>query len=84
VDRPAHAQSIFGSIVGVTQDSSLLVVPETAVTARNLEENTTQAAVSDAKGIFRFVNLKPGRYEIVAARPSPLIWVLDGRGNGPL
>ena len=66
--QPAHAQSTFGSIVGVTQDSSLLVVPETAVTARNLEENTTQAAVSDAKGIFRFVNLKPGRYEIVASK----------------
>jgi hypothetical protein len=45
----ALAQSTFGSIVGVTQDSSQAVVPEAKVTARNLDDNTVRSAVSDGK-----------------------------------
>ncbi|HXK10069.1 MAG TPA: TonB-dependent receptor [Vicinamibacteria bacterium] len=66
--RTAGAQSTRGSIVGVTLDPSLLVAPATAVTARNLEENTTQATVSDGNGLFQLVNLKPGRYEVAATK----------------
>ena len=66
----AKAQSTFGSIVGVTQDSSLAVVPEATVTIRNLDENTPRSTISNSEGGFQFLNLKPGRYEVTATKPG--------------
>ena len=65
--RGAGAQSTFGSIVGTAQDQSALAVPGATITLRSVDENTTQALVSDAAGGFQFLNLKPGSYEIQAA-----------------
>src|SRR5258708_2002598 len=37
---PAVAQSIFGSMRGIVQDSSEAVLPDTQLTLHNLDENT--------------------------------------------
>jgi len=62
----AHAQSTFGSIVGVVHDASQAVVPDTSVEIRSLEENSTRSTTSDQNGSFEFVNLKPGHYAVSA------------------
>ena len=62
----AHAQSTFGSIVGVVKDPGGLVVPGAKITLSSLEEEFIHEAISDQDGAFRFLNVKAGRYEITA------------------
>ena len=62
----AHAQSTFGSIVGVVHDTSQAVVPGASVVIRSLEDNSSRSATSDQNGSFEFVNLKPGDYSLSA------------------
>jgi hypothetical protein len=64
----AKAQSTFGSIVGVAQDTDLATVAGATIIVRNLDENTTRSTTSDSGGDFQFLNLKPGRYEITATK----------------
>jgi hypothetical protein len=62
----AHAQSTFGSIVGVVHDATQAVVPGATVTIRRLEDNSIRSTTSDENGSFEFVNLKPGNYAFSA------------------
>ena len=62
----AHAQSTFGSIVGVVKDPSGLAIPGASLILNSLEDPATRDAVSDQDGAFQFVNVKPGHYEITA------------------
>src|SRR5262245_63155630 len=64
----AKAQSTFGSIVGVAQDTDLATVAGATITIKNLDENTTRSTTSDSEGGFQFLNLKPGSYEITATK----------------
>ena len=60
----AHAQSTFASIVGVVKDPRGLLVPGAQVTLTGLDDRSKREAVSDADGLFEFLNVKAGRYEI--------------------
>jgi hypothetical protein len=62
----AHAQSTFGSIVGVVHDTTQAVVPGASVKVRRLEDNSLRSTTSDENGSFEFVNLKPGNYALSA------------------
>ncbi len=62
----AHAQSTFGSIVGVVHDTTQAVVPGASVKIRRLEDNSVRSTTSDENGSFEFVNLKPGNYALSA------------------
>jgi carboxypeptidase family protein len=64
----ARAQSTFGSIVGVTQDTNSATVAGATITIRNLDENVSYSAASNSDGGFQFLNLKPGRYEVTATK----------------
>jgi hypothetical protein len=66
INVSAHAQSTFGSIVGVVHDTTQAVVPGASVKIQSLEDNSTRSATSDQNGSFEFVNLKPGRYAVAA------------------
>src|SRR5262245_18749534 len=68
ISPSVNAQSTFGSIVGVTQDANLAVVPEATITIKNLDENSTRSTLSNDEGSFQFLNLKPGRYEVSATK----------------
>ncbi len=74
-----HAQSTFGDIRGTTRDPAGLAVPQSAVTLKNLDENTTRSTLADGNGSYLFENLKPGHYEIAALKEgftkSPTITV---------
>jgi len=62
----AHAQSTFGSIVGVVHDATQAVVPGASINVRRLEDNSVRSTTSDQNGSFEFVNLKPGNYALSA------------------
>jgi Carboxypeptidase regulatory-like domain len=62
----AHAQSTFGSIVGVVHDTTQAIVPGASVKVRRLEDNSVRSTTSDENGSFEFVNLKPGNYALSA------------------
>jgi hypothetical protein len=64
---PLKAQSTFGEMVGIVKDPGQGVVPGALVTLTNVDEHTQHTAATDADGAFRFVNLKPGHYELVVA-----------------
>jgi carboxypeptidase family protein len=65
---PLRAQSTFGTIVGTVKDSSGAAVPAAAIDVQELDNNTTQTAVSNDEGLYELLDLKPGRYLITATK----------------
>ncbi|MEW6730479.1 MAG: TonB-dependent receptor [Acidobacteriota bacterium] len=60
----AQSGSTTGSIIGTVTDSQGLVLPETAITIRELKTNLTRTLVTDEKGAYRIIQLTPGRYQL--------------------
>jgi hypothetical protein len=61
---PVAAQSITGTIQGTVVDNQNLAVPAATVTVRNIDTNVSRVAVSDADGLYRFLNMPVGNYEL--------------------
>jgi len=66
VAQSVLAQSTFGSIVGVVEDPGKLVVSGARVTLSSVDDRSTKETVSDENGTFQFLNVKAGRYELLA------------------
>jgi hypothetical protein len=64
----AHAQSTFGDLRGTTRDRGGKPVPGAAVTVHSIDENTDQKLTSGNDGSFLMKNLKPGHYQLTAAK----------------
>ncbi len=63
------AQSLIsGDLAGTVTDPSSAVVAGATVTLKGMDTGTTQSAVTDITGEFRFSLLKPGRYLITVAQ----------------
>ncbi|MDQ1472650.1 MAG: hypothetical protein QOJ99_4130, partial [Bryobacterales bacterium] len=65
-----HAQSIFGAIVGTVKDASGAVIGKANIQVTNTDENTTRSVISDSKGDYEGLNLKPGHYSVTVAQPG--------------
>src|ERR1700733_13655319 len=63
-----YAQSTFADLRGTARDPAGLAIPQAVVTLHNLDDNTTRTALSDDSGGYLFENLKPGHYEVSAAK----------------
>ncbi len=62
---PAFAQEQTGSISGTVTDSSGAVLPGVTVEAKSLSTGAIAAtAVTDGAGVYRFIGLRPGKYEV--------------------
>jgi len=57
-----------GSISGTVTDQTGAVVPDTTVTAQNLDTTVQQTTKTNANGFFTLTNLPVGRYEIEIIR----------------
>lgn len=64
------AQAGTGGITGVVSDANGAVVPNASVTITNKATNQTQTATASGEGIYRFVTLQPGLYEVKASGGS--------------
>src|SRR5262245_41141186 len=65
----ASAQTVNGAIIGVVKDTSGAVVPDVALTLRNMATDLPVATtMSGAEGAFAFRNVTPSKYQIEALK----------------
>jgi Carboxypeptidase regulatory-like domain len=60
------AQSTFGSIRGVAQDTSGAAIPDTQITLHSIDQNTDRVVKTNATGDYEFENVLAGQYSIRA------------------
>jgi carboxypeptidase family protein len=65
-DSAARGQSTFGSIIGSAIDLTGAVVPGVRVTLINLATNEQRSTLTDAGGVYQFLNLPPASYRLQA------------------
>jgi outer membrane receptor protein involved in Fe transport len=61
---PAHAQVLYGSIVGNVTDVQGAAIPAATVTVTSRETNLTREVLSNEVGVFTVANLPPGTYDV--------------------
>ena len=66
----AFGQTTFGSITGTVTDPSGAVLPKVQVILTNVSTNTQSLAATNAEGIYVFVNVLPGNYQLSAQSPN--------------
>lgn len=64
------AQAGTGGITGVVSDATGAVVPNATVTATNKATNQAQTTTASSDGIYRFLTLQPGTYEVKTSAAS--------------
>src|SRR5580704_1297922 len=62
------AQAGRGAISGLVSDSSGAIISGAAITATEVGTGTKQTAVTTAAGIYSFVSLSPGAYDVSASQ----------------
>jgi hypothetical protein len=62
--HPAHAQVLYGSVVGTVTDQSQALIPGATVTLTSRDTGTSREATSDQGGRYSFVNVLPGNYDL--------------------
>src|SRR5262252_652798 len=63
----AHAQVLYGSVIGDVTDASGGAVPNAKVTLTGSLTGLSREAVTDGAGRYSFVNVLPGRYTLKVA-----------------
>lgn len=63
---PAFAQAGRGGISGVVSDTSGAIVPGASVSAKSNTTSATISTVTTAAGLYSFISLAPGSYDITA------------------
>ena len=74
----AMSQLPTATILGVLKDTSGAVVPDAAITARNVETGLTRTVVSAADGSYRLSALPVGAYEVRVEHPGFRVEVRSG------
>ena len=64
----AHAQALFGSVVGNVRDASDAAVAGAIVTLTNLETRQERQAATTDTGAYDFATVAPGTYEVKASK----------------
>jgi outer membrane receptor protein involved in Fe transport len=72
------AQQITGNIRGTVTDPSGAVIPDAAVTARQVETGLSRSAISDRNGNYVLLELPVGHYRLQAAAKGFQEYVQDG------
>ena len=60
----SFAQFPTATILGVVRDGTGAVIPDTSLTARNVETGQTRTTVSASDGSYRFAAMPVGNYEV--------------------
>jgi hypothetical protein len=60
------AQSTFGSVRGIAQDSAGASLPDSQITLHSIDENTDRTVKTDATGSYSFENVLAGKYSLHA------------------
>ena len=62
----AHAQVLYGSLVGTVEDQTGAIVPNAAITVMNNSTNQSYSDTSDSAGRYNIPNVLPGTYTLKA------------------
>ena len=62
--RPATAQSLYGTIVGIVTDASGAVVPDAKVEATQTETNEKRTAATNDTGVYTLATVPAGTYVV--------------------
>ena len=54
------------SVLGTVLDPHSAVIPNAKVSLENIDTGTSQTAVADANGNYQFLEVRVGRYKVVA------------------
>ena len=65
-----HAQVNSATLLGTVRDSSGASIPNTTITARNIETAQVRVATSDPGGNYTIPNLQVGQYQLTVAAPG--------------
>ncbi len=65
--RPLHAQTVYGTLVGVVRDSSGAAIPGATVSLQNRDTNLTLTAITNETGSYTIANVLPGPYDVKVA-----------------
>jgi hypothetical protein len=65
---PAHAETPFSVVHGVTLEPNGVPLPGALVAIHGQDDNSNRNVVSGPDGTFNFENLKPGRYLLIASK----------------
>jgi hypothetical protein len=60
----AHAQVLYGSIVGNVTDASGAALPGATITITSKETNLSRTGISNESGNYSFTNVLAGTYEV--------------------
>src|SRR5437870_1437120 len=72
------AQSFTASLEGTVKDSTGAVIPDAAIVALNVANNSRTTGRSDAAGHFTVLQLSPGTYTVQATAAGFKKYVRDG------
>src|SRR4029453_15905158 len=61
---PATGQERFSGLTGTVSEASGAVMPGATVTITNKETGKLYTLVTDADGVYRILDLEPGRYSV--------------------
>lgn len=78
---PAHrmfAQAGQAELTGEIHDQTGAVVPNTTVTAVDVETNQAQIVSASSSGIYTFTHLKPGAYRVIFNAPGFKRFIREG------
>ena len=64
---PAAAQTLYGSVVGNVTDGQGAAVPGASVALINTATNLRRETVTDAQGVYNFINVLAGPYDVKIA-----------------
>ncbi len=62
--QPAHAQVLYGSVVGTVSDQSQALIPGATLTLTNKDTGASRDMTTDEGGRYSFVNVLPGKYDL--------------------
>ncbi len=75
---PGQAAKKQGALEGVVRDSGKNPVIAANVILRNIETGQERKKSSDAEGVFRFIDVAPGRYQLKIDAPGYENFTADG------
>lgn len=66
----ARAQTAGGAISGTIKDGSGAIVPGGLATLTNIETGVSRSTLAGDSGVYRALNLQPGKYEVNVSAPG--------------
>ncbi len=67
VSLPLHAQVVGATLSGTVSDQSGGVVPQAAISIKNIATDITHTSTTSTAGLYSVPNLLPGTYEVRAS-----------------